>query len=227
MRHFHAIARRDHGITVSYSFVKHTLQAAGLVKRRRARGRHRRRREPRACFGELLHLDGSTHPWLALRPDERQTLIAVPDDATNQVLHAALYRGESTQAVMTALAAVFRAHGLPMALYTDRAHWAFHTPTAKGATSTRPASPKSAEPWRSWASSTFPPTRRTRAAAASGSTARFRIASSTSCARPGLPQPVAIAGDVIATSSNRKNQKCGRPRAEGALKGRLWCSLTG
>ena len=32
VRHFHAIARRDHGITVSHSFVKHTLQAAGLVK---------------------------------------------------------------------------------------------------------------------------------------------------------------------------------------------------
>lgn len=132
VRHFHQIACREHGVTVSYSFVKHTLQAAGLVKKHRPRGRHRRRREPRACFGELLHLDGSTHPWLALRPDERQTLIAIPDDATNQVLHAGLYPTESTHAVMTALDAVFRAHGLPMALYTDRAHWAFHTATAKG-----------------------------------------------------------------------------------------------
>ncbi len=132
VRHFHQIARREHKVTVSYSFVKHTLQAAGLVKKHRARGRHRRRREARACLGELLHLDGSTHPWLALRPEERQTLIAIPDDATNQVLHAALYRSESRQAVMTALAAVFREHGLPISLYTDRAHWAFHTPTAKG-----------------------------------------------------------------------------------------------
>jgi transposase len=132
VRHFHQIARREHKVTVSYSFVKHTLQAAGLVKKHRARGRHRRRREARACLGELLHLDGSTHPWLALRPEERQTLIAIPDDATNQVLHAALYRSESSQAVMTALAAVFREHGLPISLYTDRAHWAFHTPTAKG-----------------------------------------------------------------------------------------------
>src|SRR2546428_12211888 len=33
---------------------------------------------------------------------------------------------------MTSLGAVLRAHGLPMALYTDRAHWAFHTPKAKG-----------------------------------------------------------------------------------------------
>jgi len=33
---------------------------------------------------------------------------------------------------MTSLAAVVRSEGLPMALYTDRAHRAFHTPTAKG-----------------------------------------------------------------------------------------------
>jgi hypothetical protein len=59
-------------------------------------------------------------------------LVAVPDDATNRVLHAALYPSESTHTVMTALRAVFRAHGLPMALYTDRAKWAFHTPVAKG-----------------------------------------------------------------------------------------------
>ena len=71
VRHFHQIARREHGVTVSYSFLKQTLQAAGLVKKHRARGRHRRRREPRACFGELLHIDGSPHAWLALRPAER------------------------------------------------------------------------------------------------------------------------------------------------------------
>jgi transposase InsO family protein len=132
VRHFHEIVRREQGITLSYSYVKQALQGAGLVKKHRARGRHRQRREPRACLGELLHLDGSTHAWLALTPEVRACLIAVPDDATGQVLHAALYPTESTHAVMTSLAAVVRAHGLPMALYTDRAHWAFHTPKAKG-----------------------------------------------------------------------------------------------
>jgi len=56
----------------------------------------------------------------------------VSDDATKRVFHAALYPSESTHAVMTSLMAVLRSEGLPMALYTDRAHWAFHTPTAKG-----------------------------------------------------------------------------------------------
>lgn len=131
VRHFHQIARREHGVTVSYSFTKQVLQAARLVKKHRARGRHRRRREPRACFGEMLHLDGSVHEWFT-GVDVRPCLMAVSDDATKRVLYAALVPSETTHAVMTSLAAVVRSEGLPMALYTDRAHWAFHTPKAKG-----------------------------------------------------------------------------------------------
>jgi hypothetical protein len=92
----------------------------------------RRWRELRACFGELLHIDGSRHAWFALAPDQRATLVAIPDDATNRVVYAQLWEGESTRAVMTALGEVFRTYGLPMALYSDRAGWAFYTPTAKG-----------------------------------------------------------------------------------------------
>jgi transposase len=132
VRHFYRFARRDHGVTLSYSFVKLALQEAGLVRKARARGRHRRRREPRACFGELLHLDGSPHAWLRRCPDQRQTLIAVLDDATKRLLYAQLWPAETTAAVFTALHAVCTAWGLPIALYTDRAGWAFHTPTAGG-----------------------------------------------------------------------------------------------
>src|SRR5215470_5071740 len=69
VRHFVRIARRDHGLAFCYAFVKQALQGAGLVPKQRARGRHRRRREPRPCFGELLHLDGGRHQWLALGPE--------------------------------------------------------------------------------------------------------------------------------------------------------------
>jgi hypothetical protein len=134
VRHFHQLARRQHGVRFCYAFVKKALQMAGLVAKHAPRGRHRRRREPRPCFGELLHLDGSRHHWLALCPDRWFTLIAVVDDATKQLLYVALHEGgESVVAVMTALRAVIRTSGVPMALYTDRAHWAVHTPTAGGA----------------------------------------------------------------------------------------------
>jgi transposase len=132
VRHFHQIFRRDHGVTLSYSFVKKALQEAGLVAKRKARGRHLMRREPRACFGELLHIDGSNHPWLALAPEERSTLVAIQDDATRQLLFARLFPVESTEAVMQGLREVVETHGIPMALYSDRASWAFHTPKAGG-----------------------------------------------------------------------------------------------
>jgi transposase len=131
VRHFCDVARRDHDVQLSYSFIKQALQTAGLVAKRRARGRHRRRREPRPCDGELLHLDGSRHQWLALCPNTWQTLIVVVDDATSRVVYAQLTAGgESVEAIMTALRAVVTTAGIPGALYTDRAHWAVHTPTS-------------------------------------------------------------------------------------------------
>jgi len=132
-RHFHEVVRREHGVTLSYSYVKQALQQAGLLPTRKARGRHRRRREPRACFGELLHIDGSRHPWLALVPEARSTLITIVDDATSALLYAQLWPQETTRAVMQALGAVLGGEGLPMALYSDRAGWAFVTPKAAGA----------------------------------------------------------------------------------------------
>jgi len=134
VRHFHQIVRREHQVTLSYSFVKKALQAAHLVSKRRARGRHRRRREPRPCFGELVHLDGSRHAWLALVPDALQTLIAVVDDATKHLLYAQLVEaGESAAVIMTALREVLETYGIPGALYTDRAGWAVYTPTSGSA----------------------------------------------------------------------------------------------
>ena len=102
VRHFHQTLRREHGVTVSYTFVKEALQEAGLVARQRARGRHRRRRERKACLGEMLHIDGSKHAWLPVA-GEKQTIITVVDDATSRLLYAQLWKEESTQAVLAAV----------------------------------------------------------------------------------------------------------------------------
>ena len=131
-RHFHQLAVRKHGVKLSYSFVKKALQEAGLVPKRKPRGRHRQRREPKPCVGELLHIDGSRHRWLALRPGEEQVMVAIVDDASRRLLYARLEPAEDQKAILRALKAVFEAHGLPMSLYSDRAGWAFHTPKAGG-----------------------------------------------------------------------------------------------
>lgn len=101
-----------------------------MLKKGRMRGRHRRRRERKACFGQMLHLDGSPHRWVARAGEQRQTLIQVVDDATNRLLYAQLSDGETVPAVMSALRDVFGTYGIPQSLYTDRAGWAFETPRA-------------------------------------------------------------------------------------------------
>ncbi|MBN2497326.1 MAG: ISNCY family transposase [Deltaproteobacteria bacterium] len=130
VRHYHQKLREKHGVTLSYTFVKKALQEAGLVQRTRKRGRHHRRREPKPCFGEMLHIDGSSHAWLALKPELVLTLIVVLDDATSRMLYAQLWLEETTKAILTALRTVIAEHGLFMSLYTDRASWAFYTPQA-------------------------------------------------------------------------------------------------
>ena len=130
VRHFVAMLRRDGDCPWSYTVIRRALQAAGLVKKKRPRGRHFIRRDPRACFGEMLHIDGSRHRWLVLRPDQWLSLIVVVDDATKRVLYAQLGETETTQAILTALATVVRVHGIPQVLYSDRAGWATFTARA-------------------------------------------------------------------------------------------------
>jgi len=63
VRHFHEKLQQKHQIRLSYTWVKKALQGAGLVRRERRRGVHRRRRERRPLPGMLLHVDGSRHRW--------------------------------------------------------------------------------------------------------------------------------------------------------------------
>jgi transposase len=130
VRHFHEVLQAEHQMALSYSWVKTALQTAGLVAKARKRGPHRQRRERRPLPGMLLHIDASTHAWLAGAGGAYQDLLSVSDDATNELYYAAFVDEESTATVMAALEAVVRTRGVFCALYTDRASHFVWTPKA-------------------------------------------------------------------------------------------------
>ena len=128
VRHFHEKLREQHHIRLSYTWVKQALQTAGLVKKNRKRGVHRRRRPRRPLPGMLLHLDGSSHAWF--QDQRKYDLLVILDDATSEIYYAQLVEEECTATVMTALREVIERKGAFCALYSDRASHFFHTPKA-------------------------------------------------------------------------------------------------
>ena len=130
MRHFHEKLVEEHGIGLSYTWVKAALQGAGLVARGRKRGVHRKRRARRPLPGMLLHIDGSRHRWFQ---DERwHDLIVILDDASSEIYYAQLVEEESTLTVLGALREVVERKGLFCALYSDRGSHFWLTPQAGG-----------------------------------------------------------------------------------------------
>jgi len=128
VRHFHEKLVAEHDIQLSYTWVKLALQGAGLVKKGRKRGVHRKRRPRRPLPGMLLHIDGSQHQWFC---DHRwYDLLVIMDDATSEIYYAQLVEQESTQTVMLGLRQVLEERGLFCALYSDRASHFFLTPKA-------------------------------------------------------------------------------------------------
>lgn len=128
-RHFHDKLRRHHGFRLSYTWTKLRLQQAGLAAKASRRAAHRKKRPRRPLCGMLLHQDGSSHRWLPALEAELDLIVTL-DDATSEIYSAFLVDEEGTASTFRALAEVIGKHGLPCALYTDRASHYFVTPKA-------------------------------------------------------------------------------------------------
>jgi len=118
----------DDGLTVSAETLRRWLRAAGepCVRKRRA---YRKRREPKAHFGELLQLDGSFHHWLEDRGGEG-CLMHLVDDATSKALFS-FSQEETTWDAANLLRAWIERYGVPKALYTDWKSVYVSAPTEK------------------------------------------------------------------------------------------------
>lgn len=107
----------DDGIAIHPETLRLWLKKAGLWSSKRKRIVYRERRKRKACFGELLQIDGSIHQWFS-NNEEYYCLLNIVDDATGICL-ATLDKGETTHALLTVFMKWIKAYGIPKAVYVD------------------------------------------------------------------------------------------------------------
>jgi len=80
----------------------------------------------------MLQVDGSPHDWLEGR-GPRFCLIGAIDDATGKVVGAFFEEAESSWAYFKLFAQIFKQHGLPQSVYSDRhsVFWTDREPTVE------------------------------------------------------------------------------------------------
>ena len=76
-------------------------------------------RERRACFGELVQIDGSPHDWFEGRAAACVLLVFI-DDATGKLLQLRFVDCESFLTYAQAAEGYFRQYGKPVAFYNDK-----------------------------------------------------------------------------------------------------------
>ncbi len=108
----------EEGLGVDHETLRRWLLATGRRSVRRRRQRHRQWRERKACFGQMVQLDGSHHDWFEGRR-ARCVLMVMVDDATGRVW-AQFFEEETTRASYDVFEGWVRRHGLPRSLYVDR-----------------------------------------------------------------------------------------------------------
>ena len=129
VKHFFSWYRRVHGGGRSYTWVKNTLQAKGLVKKAPKRGAHRKKRLRAPYTGMMLHQDGSQHEWVQ---GKMWDLIITLDDATGEHYSLFFVQEEGTYSSFRGIRDVIEHKGLFASLYTDRASQYWYTPKGGG-----------------------------------------------------------------------------------------------
>ena len=76
-------------------------------------------RERRACFGELVQIDGSPHDWFEGRAASCVLLVFI-DDATGKLVELQFVDSESFFSYAQAAESYFKRYGKPIAFYSDK-----------------------------------------------------------------------------------------------------------
>ncbi|GAB6851512.1 ISNCY family transposase [Paraburkholderia kururiensis] len=110
-----------HGIVLAKETLRQWMYAAGLwVPRAQRPPKVFQPRNRRACYGELIQIDGSDHRWFEQRAPACSLLVFI-DDATGRLMTLHFTATESTFSYFEALSKYLGAHGKPVAFYSDKA----------------------------------------------------------------------------------------------------------
>ena len=105
------------GIKISTQTLRNWLIGEGLWEKTRKGKKHRRWRERKEYFGEMLQMDGSHHDWFEGRGPE-SVLMAYVDDATSNV-YGKFYDYEGTFPAMDSFKGYAKQYGIAQSLYVD------------------------------------------------------------------------------------------------------------
>ncbi len=105
-------------LVVDHETLRRWRIATGKHTVRRRKQQHRDWRERKACFGEMVQMDGSHHDWFEGR-GSKCVLMVMVDDATNR-MYCRFFEEETTRASYDVLEGWIRKYGKPVSLYVDR-----------------------------------------------------------------------------------------------------------
>jgi transposase len=119
------------GLKISDESVRQMMIEEGLWKARKERKVVvHQMRERRACFGELVQIDGSPHAWFEQRGASCTLLVAI-DDATGKLVGLLFAEQESFHNYARLVKSYVECCGKPVAFYSDK-HGIFRVNQAHG-----------------------------------------------------------------------------------------------
>jgi hypothetical protein len=109
-----------HEIRVAKETLRKWMVGAGIwVPRAQRLARAHQPRHRRACFGELVQIDGCEHDWFEGR-GPYCTLLVYVDDATGRLMELRFVMAESAFDYFDSTQTYLRRHGKPVAFYSDK-----------------------------------------------------------------------------------------------------------
>lgn len=109
-----------HKLKISDESVRKIMIAEGIWKPKRAKkSTTHPLRERRACYGELVQIDGSDHAWFEER-GPKCTLLVFIDDASGQLMELWFVPAETFLAYCEATRHYLERYGKPLAFYSDK-----------------------------------------------------------------------------------------------------------